>query len=1011
MQAKEAPPSSSLGARVALDQDHSRTVVDDDTSSTRSSGSSRTHSSRSCPKLRLELIDGLHHNAEQHTVEITSPHHQHGLTSSAGSEEGDETFTSPSITRSDSDSSDDEDDGANDDSDGSPDESDDDEYDEEYDSDEAALQSGVAVEMVASPTTGRLRMLASVSPSSVSSSASTTQSSSGPQRASSPSKLRRAKKKKTQSIARNKSRHRKGKKSRGNKLSSSAFSSSSIAENTDSSESKKHRVSTTSSGTSSSSSSSSSSSAKKSKRVSSSGKHRSSKADKQKKKRRSRGESSSRSSTTTASSGHTASLDPSASSSSSSAAAAASSTSALSTSSSSSVCVRVGTRVRLVTTDSYAEAVPTCAADAERGTSDDTQQTHSFAASSASASSCSPSSARVALLLPKKQADLIVMPSPRGMRVLPSSQCLPAPPRVGRAHERPGFLERTVSALEQSVSPQRSESELSSDDSFTGDPSHQRATSSNTSTNNDEEEDVAASSSLVATRSDPGIASLLRSGRTRDRAQNGGAGDTAHYARNVSASDVLRANTVAVPHISSADSLPALPMTARPHHQHPTAEITAVLQRFAPPDTTRGLPLRHSGSLNNLDTMQQRHRSQELGAAASAGTPQREGKKSASLRKIQDRQQQLKISIQYLLEKQFELTAASENVERGAQTNKDLKKRLEKILVSEKEPQFLERNKTSPRPLPSPRTLSLTPRSNKKKRAAPKTIASLIEWDRIELTKLLAPQSLASGCMVYEATMNDFGAVVKDLDLLTASDYQVIGFKNEVQVLSQLPPHPNLVKYLHHDLKAGHLRLFMTLYDSTLRHVINKRTESTEWNLFCPRTIFQCMLDICKGMDFLSSFGIIHRDLKSENVFVTMLEGETFGNLSIGDFDSCWPVRSSAPEALPSDPVGTIGWIAPEVLCSKSGLKYYGPEADVYSFGCICYELITLLVPYHDCKFYIVSKKVLAGERPVIPNHIRLDLQYLPCIEIFRECTSVNPKKRPTFLNLETRLEQLLKDF
>jgi serine/threonine protein kinase len=64
--------------------------------------------------------------------------------------------------------------------------------------------------------------------------------------------------------------------------------------------------------------------------------------------------------------------------------------------------------------------------------------------------------------------------------------------------------------------------------------------------------------------------------------------------------------------------------------------------------------------------------------------------------------------------------------------------------------------------------------------------------------------------------------------------------------------------------------------------------------------------------------------------------------LCIADFDTALDLT----EDVPLDCVGSVGWMAPEVLDDTGG--EYGLAVDIYSFGMLLYELLTLRTPYYD---------------------------------------------------------------
>ncbi|KAH6910015.1 CAMK/CAMKL/MARK protein kinase [Coprinopsis sp. MPI-PUGE-AT-0042] len=108
---------------------------------------------------------------------------------------------------------------------------------------------------------------------------------------------------------------------------------------------------------------------------------------------------------------------------------------------------------------------------------------------------------------------------------------------------------------------------------------------------------------------------------------------------------------------------------------------------------------------------------------------------------------------------------------------------------------------------------------------------------------------------------------------------------------------------------------------------------------------------LCLAVAYLHSLGIVHRDLKLENVLL-----DERCRVKLGDFGF---TREYERGSLMETFCGTTGYASPEML---QGKKYQGPEVDVWSLGVILYCLLTGTLPFDDDDEDIMKQKVVKGE-------------------------------------------------
>ncbi|RLN00041.1 serine/threonine-protein kinase HT1-like [Panicum miliaceum] len=155
--------------------------------------------------------------------------------------------------------------------------------------------------------------------------------------------------------------------------------------------------------------------------------------------------------------------------------------------------------------------------------------------------------------------------------------------------------------------------------------------------------------------------------------------------------------------------------------------------------------------------------------------------------------------------------------------------------------------------------------------------------------------------------------------------------------------------------------------------------------------VISIALDIARGLEYIHLQGIVHRDVKPENI---LFDGEFCAK--VVDFGvACEEAHCN----LLGDDPGTYRWMAPEMYKHKP----YGRKVDVYSFGLVLWELVTGTLPYEDmtplqAAFAVVSKNL----RPAIPSSCPAAVKFL-----IEQCWSWQPEKRPEFQQIVSILENL----
>lgn len=238
------------------------------------------------------------------------------------------------------------------------------------------------------------------------------------------------------------------------------------------------------------------------------------------------------------------------------------------------------------------------------------------------------------------------------------------------------------------------------------------------------------------------------------------------------------------------------------------------------------------------------------------------------------------------------------------------------------------------------------------------------------------------------------GAYSKVFKVLRKSDHEVYALKkvrikslkkkekinalNEIRILASIS-HPNIISYKEafFDDNSDCLCIVMEyadggdLYQKILDY---KKKQSYMSEPF----LWHLLIKLTRALKALHELDIMHRDLKSANVFLTK-----DGKVKLGDMN----VSKVAKEAMNHTQTGTPYYASPEVWKDEP----YDVKSDIWSLGCVLYEAAALKPPFRAEDMKSLFKKVVKGVFPGLPTCYSQDFS-----EVLSYFIIVDPKKRPS---------------
>ncbi|NXG82713.1 NEK4 kinase, partial [Stercorarius parasiticus] len=219
--------------------------------------------------------------------------------------------------------------------------------------------------------------------------------------------------------------------------------------------------------------------------------------------------------------------------------------------------------------------------------------------------------------------------------------------------------------------------------------------------------------------------------------------------------------------------------------------------------------------------------------------------------------------------------------------------------------------------------------------------------------------------------------VIKKLNLKNASNRERRAAEQEAQLLSQLK-HPNIVTYRESwQGEDGLLYIVMGFCEGgDLYHKLKEQ----KGKLLPENQVVEWFVQIAMALQYLHEKHILHRDLKTQNVFLTRTNIIKVGDLGIARvLENQYDMASTL--------IGTPYYMSPELFSNKP----YNYKSDVWALGCCVYEMATLKHAFNAKDMNSLVYRIIEGKLPPMPKDYSPQL-----VEIIRTMLSKKPEERPS---------------
>lgn len=211
----------------------------------------------------------------------------------------------------------------------------------------------------------------------------------------------------------------------------------------------------------------------------------------------------------------------------------------------------------------------------------------------------------------------------------------------------------------------------------------------------------------------------------------------------------------------------------------------------------------------------------------------------------------------------------------------------------------------------------------------------------------------------------------------------------EAKILEKLN-HPNIIRFIEVFRCSKPTATLNIVMDHAKGGDFQKRIkyQRQRKKYFAEEQILDWFTQICLAIKHIHDKKILHRDLKSQNIFLT-----ENGLIKLGDFGIAKCLNFTLEKAQTI--VGTPYYLSPEIVQNQP----YNFKSDIWSLGVLLYEMMALKMPFDATSLPTLSLKIIRGNHSPIPTIYSEDLRNL-----VKTLLNVDPSKRPSIHEILSKI-------